>query len=596
MNNDAIAFSLKSLLRRIVFFFCVSSLILPLYGHQPQLSASEQSSQAPQNVSSTPTFSAVARSVVLDIAVVDASGHPVKGLKQSDFAVSEDGAPQTLTSFEEHDFSASTNASPFSKLPVNTFTNYVANTNNGASTVILFDALDTSLEAQMYAHEQVTNYIKHVAAGTSIAIFQLDDGMHLVQDFSRDPQILLDAVNSKRGRPHLGFCENRTTDCERRRQAILLEGMKELGSYLAGIPGRKNLIWFIDSIPKEIYGDGSSNPFKDSFDFVDNLMLTTDLLTLSRVAVYPVDTRGLIAPNGGANTHIGLRVAYEDDSLEQIAKATGGKAFSNTNGLKDAIAEVVDTGSSYYTVSYTPTNKNWGDEFRHIKVELDKHGYGLEYRHGYRARNRESQEEHHLESVRKKKDSGRFIPASAVTPGSKPGDLQTAMNFGSIPSTELIFTARLAASKDTEKIRKKTPPPLNNYLSADYRSKPFHEFNILYDTDIRKISFKQTLDGVRHGQMDFVAVLYDDRGEIVNSLISTAKLDLTQATYEHFVQAGFALSQPIAIPAKGNYFLRLGIHDAIGERVGAMEIPVDEVKLGITSAQAVDPAKVAPTN
>jgi len=37
----------------------------------------------------------------------------------------------------------------------------------------------------------------------------------------------------------------------------------------------------------------------------------------------------------------------------------------------------------------------------------------------------------------------------------------------------------------------------------------------------------------------------------------------------------------LAIPAKGNYFFRFGVHDTIGDKIGAMEVPVDDVKLGI---------------
>lgn len=70
----------------------------------------------------------------------------------------------------------------------------------------------------------------------------------------------------------------------------------------------------------------------------------------------------------------------------------------------------------------------------------------------------------------------------------------------------------------------------------------------------------------------------------MNSLLSTAVLDLTEPTYRRLMESGFALSKPIAIPVKGSYFLRIGVRDAGGDRVGAMEIPVDEIKLGVSGA------------
>jgi hypothetical protein len=32
---------------------------------------------------------------------------------------------------------------------------------------------------------------------------------------------------------------------------------------------------------------------------------------------------------------------------------------------------------------------------------------------------------------------------------------------------------------------------------------------------------------------------------------------------------------------KGNYFLRVGVHDVASDRIGALEIPVDEVHAGV---------------
>jgi vancomycin resistance protein YoaR len=65
---------------------------------------------------------------------------------------------------------------------------------------------------------------------------------------------------------------------------------------------------------------------------------------------------------------------------------------------------------------------------------------------------------------------------------------------------------------------------------------------------------------------------------VVNSLGSSETLDLSDTLYRHFQQSGLSMVQHIAIPVKGNYFLRLGIRDAADGYVGAMEIPVDQVK------------------
>ena len=65
--------------------------------------AAAQVSPAPQPVpaaSPVPTFSAEVEQVVVDVVVTDKQGVPVTGLGQADFGVSEDGAPQSIATFE----------------------------------------------------------------------------------------------------------------------------------------------------------------------------------------------------------------------------------------------------------------------------------------------------------------------------------------------------------------------------------------------------------------------------------------------------------------------------------------------------------------
>ena len=42
-------------------------------------------------------------------------------------------------------------------------------------------------------------------------------------------------------------------------------------------------------------------------------------------------------------------------------------------------------GSNYYTIYYSPANKNYDGRFRKIKVQLGGKGYTLHYRQGYYA-------------------------------------------------------------------------------------------------------------------------------------------------------------------------------------------------------------------
>jgi hypothetical protein len=47
--------------------------------------------------------------------------------------------------------------------------------------------------------------------------------------------------------------------------------------------------------------------------------------------------------------------------------------------------------------------------------------------------------------------------------------------------------------------------------------------------------------------------------------------------------------QEIAVPVKGNYFLRVGVHDLESDRIGALEIPVDQVRAGVSGQGLLQP-------
>ena len=73
--------------------------------------------------------------------------------------------------------------------------------------------------------------------------------------------------------------------------------------------------------------------------------------------------------------------------MEEIARDTGGAAYINTNGLTDAVARVIDQGSYFYTITYTPTNTANDGKFRKIQIKLAQGEAGdkLAYRRGYYA-------------------------------------------------------------------------------------------------------------------------------------------------------------------------------------------------------------------
>ena len=295
--------------------------------------------------------------------------------------------------------------------------------NSNTYAVILLDAMDTLITAQMYVREQLIAFLKHAQPGTPIAIFQLDSEMRLIQGFSADPKVLLAAAESKRDMPSLQKPSYGSRSINQMvRNQILGQGMQAMGKYLAGFPGRKNLIWFTARLPYWYAADNSDSAieyreghtFHDDFSVLqDGVAGLTDALTLSRVAVYPIDSRGLQtlpqfdasnrgAPGRSSNAGFYTAQAFQHMDLDAIADATGGRAYYNTNGLNHILAEIVDDGSNYYTVAYSTTNTVWNGQFRRIKITVNRPGVKLQYRPGYYAVDRTQQEQRQLAAMQKR--------------------------------------------------------------------------------------------------------------------------------------------------------------------------------------------------
>src|SRR5580693_3533111 len=596
----------RSLLSFAILGCVACTIAIIAFGQNPQAPATQatpaQTPQAPPDavgigpsqspaptLQEAPTFRVTAREVMLDVLVIDKSGQPVTGLKPSDFSVTEEGEPQVIRRIDEHHAMDAANLSKLTSLPdlpPNTFTNYTPVRNSNASIVLLLDAMDSPIEAQMVMREQLIKFLKNMQPGPPVAIFQLDTEMRLIQGFTTDPRALLAAAESKRDMPSLArptaAPRNYGGDALYRRtlMANLRDGMRMMGGYLAGYPGRKNLIWFTGRIPMTRLGTGFGNPFGDGMtvtDTADETKELTDVLSVSRIAVYPVDTFGLVAEPGFSAARGGVPAMRgggmrgipgftNHANMDEIAEQTGGKAYYNTNDFTRVIGDVARTSSNYYTVAYATTNTKWDGEFRKIKITVDRPDVQLLHKEGYYANSLDARERSGIAAIEKREaaeveqqenggtensqplagtqDNGASAnnPAlGATVHHSSKGGFDAAMGLGAIPPTEIVFGARLQEDANPEKLNKNAAMPPDNFLKPEWQHKPFRNFAIFYDADMHKVRFTRTLDGMRHGAIEFVAIVYTADGEEVNSIIETALLDVTADRYRELLVSGLQM-------------------------------------------------------
>jgi len=597
------------------FAMCVSALRA-----QPPTSGSAGQTNLPTVDSSGPiaTIRTTVRQVVLDVVVNDNHGQPVKGLEASNFTLSEDGVPQTLASFTEHDAATDLAQSAVEdELPPNTFTVQPPERGHGAMTVIVLGEM--GFGDAPYVRYELNEYLKTATPSMPIAIFRVDrEGMHLVQGFTADLKILKEAVASKRILPPLGFAPT---------GHIVKRGTLQLSRYLSSIPGRINVIWFGSGSggAQPSAGLGPENAFSDVSSFVRDLNGTRNILRLSRVALYPVDAGGLTGVDLGFESGTwpppppDSAAMFASGGIADMAAATGGRAFINTNGFKEAIAQVVDTGSHYYTVSYSPTNHDWNGAYRRIALNVTgipevpnkfswsnlydsllgwtDFGPKVLYRPGYYAR-----------------DTGPEPPpllaVGDVVAGNSPGSerkvisvsrkgdpngwghsirdpMKRAMEFASPTPIDMPFKIAVTPMPEVDKVKGNAPLPKDNFLVADWRGTPYRNYRVHYLLSPEDLQFTVSADGVYHDSFRFVMLIFRDDGEAVNSIATMVPVTLKAGDYERVMQTGMSFEQTIAIPTRGNstafattgdFFVRAGVEEVDSGRIGAIEVPAEWVR------------------
>ncbi len=606
-----------------------------------QTPAPQPPTPAPQNTSAPPnstpsagptpkatTIQARTNLVVVDVVVTDRSGKNVHGLQQSDFAISEKGKPQQIRTFDEHSAPAQPPLpEPMPELPSGVFTNYTPAPQTAALNILLLDTLNIPLTDQAYVRQQILKYIRTAPPGNRIAIFGLTTHLIYLQGFTSDPSLLRMAVDKKSVRPsqildnaatgrsteqlsdtvgsieassngaiagvtaRLQQFEAETSSFQvQLRTRYTLEAMNVLARYLSGLPGRKNLIWFSGSFPLSVLPDGDLiDPFAAMADMSGEFRDTASLLTRSQVAVYPVDARGLFnAPmydaseRGSANpqafsqqlNRFNQQTAQEHLTMRQMAEQTGGRAFINTNGLKEAVDTAISTGANFYTITYSPTDTRWDGSYRKIGLKLEgrfaQSNLSLAYRRGYYA------VDPNPPVITRKALSATGDPVP-VPPS--PAAMRAAMMRGAPEPTQIIFKARVLPAASASAQPEDAPDP-STRTNSDLKLAhgPWRRYVIDIAAIPSQLLVNRAANGNMSGFAEFVTHCYDTNGTLITTTSKAVRMNLTAENARSLLNTGIPVQQIISVPARGEFFLRIGVHDLIGDRVGALEVPLSIIK------------------
>ena len=542
---------------------------------QTQTSSDKKSGQAQTEY----VFRSNVRRVPLDVIVLDKKGDVVRGLTRDDFVVEEDRKPQNVLSFEFFDGAAPSFLPPkIPPLPSNTYVNLPAAPEQGPLYILYYDMVNTPLTRQMEAHQQLLDFVDHAQPGTRFALFANMAGLHLVQGFTSDHELLRAAILSKGPGPHLPDVFLYGDNYGYEDAGAVLSNMKFLAEYMNGIPGRKNLLWLSSVFPIPVGPTmrGHNSNTRVGGGFSSSTLQINDMtylqsqgikeayaaLASSQVALYPVDLTGVVAGGDSLTNY-----EYMDD----IAAATGGHAYYGNNRVAELLDKAVENGESYYSLTYSPTNTKYDGSERHIRVTLaDKNkNYVLTYRSLYYGVSDDEVQESHAKQVMQQ----RFLAAK------KADTLFATVEHGAPLMHDLLFIAhmstngqpRMASAEEMKQLedspayfrtrkKSKNPKPLTPVDLQQY----------VINYDVIDPQFRATATQQRVPVLEFAAAAYNSDGTLLNSILNKGAIS-SERRPDGKVDTRFVAVQQLEVPP-GAAYIRVVVRNPQNDRTGALEV------------------------
>jgi Ca-activated chloride channel homolog len=306
----------------------------------------------------TTGFRVVVNLVQLNVAVTDTKGNYVTGLHPLDFAITEDGIPENIATFEEGNAPATRllDESPAAQGRTRTQDSVpgpslgdspetLSSALAGANVFILFDTSNYMYRGFVFAQDAIADFVRSLESPYKIAFYS----------YSRDLYRAA-ALTSDRSEVVRGVRTTVAGDDAALYNSLLLT-VQDAGQ----CPGRKVIV---------VFSNGPDNasmvPPEDVAELAQSAGIPIYMISTTEAQLEPVSTA----------------------VFERMSAATGGKAYfaKSWRDEKKAFASIRDDLAHLYSFSYYPKpnpNRGW----RSIKVQLvgeRSKKYHIRTRNGYR--------------------------------------------------------------------------------------------------------------------------------------------------------------------------------------------------------------------
>ena len=360
--------------------------------------------------------------VVEAVVAKDKQGNFIHGLTAKDFALTEDGVPQTVRFCEHQNLKEQATLLPASTSKTEDITLYnrLAHTQiapeamederykNRRLLALYFDMTAMRPADQLRALTAAEQFIRtQLTSVDLVSILRYQGGsVDILRDFTADRNRLLsiletmivgegqgsvsavdDASSADTGAA-FGQDDSEFNVFNTDRQ---LSALQTAARMLGRVNEKKSLIYFAGGLRL------------NGIDNQAQLHATVDEAIRAGVSFWPIDARGLVADaplgdatqgsqgnsgmyTGAAANAVGSNFQQSQDTLFALASDTGGKALLDNNDLGRGIVQAQQAISDYYVLGYYTTNTVKNGRFRRIKISLNgNEAANLSYRQGYYA-------------------------------------------------------------------------------------------------------------------------------------------------------------------------------------------------------------------
>jgi VWFA-related protein len=519
-----------------------------------------------QDAPQPPAIAVSTRLVQIGVIARDKNG-PVANLTKDDFVVLDRGKPQKISVFSVEAAPSRSQPATSQPSPPNTFSDLPQP--NGPAvhsiTIVLLDNLNTLsgnghegyetspswMEdlALSNAKAHLIEFIKTLDPKDRVAIYGLNENLHILSDFTSDRDRLLailknydtssktnrDQVEPGKWHTPVPGAFNPSVEAQalelaavtnERRADTTMSALKSIASHIANIPGRKNLVWLTANLP---------------FSGV----ALARILGPAQIAAYPVDGRALLTRKtpetqwdiddqlGGV---LGIGMPAQSSApvgigtMQQLADETGGRAFVNTNDLTGAIRKAVEDSAVTYTLGFYIDAHSADGKFHELKIQVKREGLTLRYPKEY------------------------FAAEDA--PSTKDQNWKTVVTAVQSP----IESSVIPLQAQVDRVNQPLPNSLKLSCSID-----IHTLRLVQTGDLHK------------GALNVYVVQQDGTGKMLSQWAKTYDLQLTEKQYAALLNSGMPFTQNVQ-PKPTATTLRVLVQDPATAQLGSLIIPLSQVK------------------